>query len=251
MFEITFDPPALTEVGNPKNSVIINQGQESKGYYVFYMDNLKHIKQLDKDSRHLCPSRLPVEIFQPDFIYTAEKIRLLNLESEKNFLGFIMPDQALKDRIDGKLPLWYIGNDAFIYDVIKEQLIPVDGKTLAIPLSKFEPIDDDDVDVRGAFYNTTTRQIAVQAQYRDRTKENEVKYIMIFGPMEVDPVGVARKEGKPDSAYLNLKEGRCLRENRTLLNDPPNTKGVIPTICETNKPSKERHQKKRGRTHSK
>jgi hypothetical protein len=250
MFEIKHDPPGLYESGNSTNGVIIDQRRESKGYYPFLVDHSKRVKQPDRDNGYQNIFRIPAEVFMKEYEFSPENVRRLNAESENNNLGIVIPDKSLTDRLAGKLPIWYLGKDAFIYDVYQERLTPVDGRTPFIPFSRFERVDDEDVDVLDAYYNTVSRQVVEVDPIANGKKRNKnVRYIMIFGPKEVDPVGLARKEGKSDFTYLKIKEGKCIREFHTILNGAPNAMGIIPIITETMNPRIRKAESKRAGFH--
>lgn len=189
----------------PPNVIELDSLPKFKGEHVMIYDWEKHNhvdvplkKAFKSDDRELI--LLPKELTGLARTPSDKECKRINLESRDNGYGFYLANQALNERLMGKLPTIAIGGDAFYIDVRVGQLRHKDDPSAFISLDEISPYEQDG---KATFLYSPEKRSVFHPDWRSTGIPDGVLAVQTLSIAHLDPVGLARYLGRQDGYYLD------------------------------------------------
>lgn len=194
----------------PPNIIELDKLPKFKGEHVMVYDWEKHNhldvplkKAFKSDDRELI--LLPKELTALAQTPADEECDRINLESRENGYGFSLANQALNDRLMGKLPTLEMAGHTFYIDVRLWELRLKDDPLTSISLDEISPYEQDG---KATFlYSPGTRSV-FHPDWRATGIPDGVVAVQTPSIVHLDPVGLARYFNKQDGYYLDRYDFR-------------------------------------------
>ena len=189
----------------PPNVIELDALPKFKGEHVMIYDWEKHNhldvplkKAFKSDDRELI--LLPKELTSLARTPSDKECARINLESRDSGYGFYLANQALNERLMGKLPTIIIAGDAFYIDVRVGQLRHKDDPSAFISLDEISPYEQDG---KATFLYSPGIRSVFHPDWRATGIPDGVLAVQTPSIAHLDPVGLARYFERQDGYYLD------------------------------------------------
>lgn len=191
----------LRQKDNPANTISFHDMLDLGNSYTFSFDKTRKNfpAPFSPQTENIVKVNVP-QMVHLDPSGMAEKygFRLADLEGKNDF-DIIVDQKLLTERLNGILPLIKIAGHDFIIDLRLNELRPMDDFSTRINLKDLDVSNDGEKFL--CFYHLPSKQVVdVSPTLTELPKD--VVMLEIPNELVLDPVGIAKMNGLPDSAFL-------------------------------------------------
>lgn len=204
-YEVDLNNLELIPVVNPEKSIAISDIKDEGEYYSILLDRalktpISGMIDTDKSTDDAIHVIIPRVLFEENFWNDKAQINHLNKLSFAREWNILVPDEMLRQRLAGKLPVIDVGGNDFIIDWRLKELRAKDNPHIRIDLRNMEM--DPSGENYGCLYDWKNRCVYPFDPEMTVLPEN-VTAMEIPYELKLDPVGVARQYGMSDVAMLS------------------------------------------------
>ena len=191
----------LRQLDNPSNTISFHDMLDRGTYYSFSFDKEK--KNLPTPFKP--PTQDIVRVTLPQMVHldplgmaAKHGLTVADLQGKHDF-DIMIDQQLLTQRLNGILPLIKIAGHDFIVDLRLNELRPMNDFSTRINLNDLDVSNDGEKFL--CFYHVPTKQVVTVTPTVTKLPK-DVVMLEIPNELILDPVGIARKNGLADIAFL-------------------------------------------------
>lgn len=199
LFKYDRESKALFQAGNRENQLPLAQIIPQAGFY--YLKYNKATCKLSAPGLNIdIPTNDHIKVVLPEAIFCADDAAcsVFNKYSRDEKCNFFLADKAVMRRLGGRLPEIEIDYVPFIVDLKFNELRHTLEPSIRLDLKDFHPIEGDRF--YQAYFNKETQMI-VDPQ-KEKGNLNDIYLLQIPNELGLDPVYMAQKAGRKDTALL-------------------------------------------------
>jgi len=193
MYEIDPLKQAFMQSANPVNQIPFSSFREEGGFLI--LDHNPFEQETSTAPKTIDKLVIQQELLMPHFIAEGDFVRLHNAISYKHGWNTIIVDEAIRTRLEGKLPILVINGEKWDVDVLKNEMRIGDNQEKVIPDLHNLTLN------HSCLFNTSTREVV---SFYDAMQSLRHDLVVVKLPRleDIDPIGVAIKNGLNGTAYL-------------------------------------------------
>lgn len=218
LFDLDYPNRQIIEVSNPENTTKFSELKQDDTYYTLVLDertsqkihtvfeniNYSAEANINNDINAL-PFfgrlvKIPKVLLDELPFLEEEEIPNINTVCHRDELGFVMVDEAIRQRLSGKLPTLEINGESYFVNVRLKQLEPKNLNHSPIKIRE-------EFEVRTSyalqfFMNTKTKQL-VEVDLNSDVAPKDIVFVRIPSLVSLDPIGINRMAGQSGLKLLN------------------------------------------------